>query len=55
MAVEKKTKKVLVQMFTNISKWMEIKLQELKKYVQDVVKEYTCQSIKIDTHVENVD
>jgi len=28
---------------------------ELKKIVQDVEKEYTCQSIKIETHVENVD
>ena len=42
-------------MFTNISKWMEKKYQELGKFVQGVEKEYLCQNIKIDTLVENVD
>ena len=52
---KKKVKKVPVQKFTNISKLMETKQLKLKKIVQDVEKEYTCQNIKIETHVENVD
>ena len=31
------------------------KISRLKKFVQDVEKVYTCQSIKTETHVENVD
>ena len=48
-------KKALVQMFTNTSKLMARKFQELERFVQDVEKEFSCQSIKIDIHVENVD
>ncbi len=55
MPVEKKVKKVLVLTFPNISKWMGIKLQELRNFVQDVVKAYTWQYTKTDTPVASVD
>ena len=42
-------------MFINISKWTVKKYQELEKFVRGVEKEFSCQNIKIDTHVENVD
>jgi hypothetical protein len=31
------------------------KATRIKKFVQDVEKVYSCQNIKIETHVENVD
>jgi len=34
---------------------METNYQELEKFAQDAVKEFTCQNIKTDTLVESVD
>ena len=55
MPVEKKAVKDPVQKFMDISKLMGTKQLELKKIVQDVVKAYSCQNTKIETHVENAD
>ena len=55
MAVEKKGKK---GSSPNVYQYFKVdgdKITRIKKYVQDVVKEHTCQNTKIDTHVENVD
>ena len=42
-------------MFTNISKLRETNYQEVEKIVLDVEKEFSCPSIKTETHAESVD
>ncbi len=42
----------------NVYKYFKVdgdKVSRIKKTVQDAVKEYTCQNIKTDILVENVD
>ena len=55
MPVEKKGKK---GSSPNVYKYFKVdgdKVTRIKKFVQDAEKEYTCQSIKTDTHAESVD